>query len=104
MGDDAPRPRRSRLRGVSAQEHDGVERRLITAAREDAPAENQPFGEMHCFGVRGLLNYGSDYMCSHSVAISADQWSDHIRLSDIEPGSCARNAFGSAVYPLARGK
>jgi hypothetical protein len=34
--------------------------------------------------VRGLLIYCSDYKCSHSTAISADRWSDHVRLSDIE--------------------
>jgi hypothetical protein len=30
------------------------------------------------------LVYCSDYHCSHSVAISADPWSDHVRLSDLE--------------------
>jgi len=35
--------------------------------------------------VRGLLIYCSDYRCSHSIAISADPWPDHIRLSDLEP-------------------
>jgi hypothetical protein len=34
--------------------------------------------------VRGVLVYCSDYHCSHWVAISADQWSDDGRLSDIE--------------------
>jgi len=33
-------------------------------------------------GVRGLLIYCADYHCSHSTAVSADQW--HVRLSDIE--------------------
>src|SRR4051794_29718225 len=27
----------------------------------------------------------SDYHCSHSTAISADRWPDHVRLSDLEP-------------------
>jgi hypothetical protein len=27
-------------------------------------------------GVRGILIYCSDYKCSHSIAISADQWPD----------------------------
>jgi hypothetical protein len=36
-------------------------------------------------GVRGILVYCSDYKCSHSIAISADAWSDDVRLSDIEP-------------------
>jgi hypothetical protein len=36
-------------------------------------------------GVRGLLIYCADYRCSHSIAISADNWPDDLRLSDIEP-------------------
>jgi hypothetical protein len=36
-------------------------------------------------GVRGVLVYCADYRCSRSLAISADQWSDDVRLSDIEP-------------------
>jgi hypothetical protein len=43
------------------------------------------FGEMRCSGVRGLLIYCSDHHCSHSIAISADPWPDHVRLSDLEP-------------------
>jgi hypothetical protein len=43
------------------------------------------FGEMRSSGVRGLLIYCADYRCSHSIAISADQWPDHVRLSDLEP-------------------
>jgi len=43
------------------------------------------FADMRDMGVRGLLAYCSDYRCSHSTAISADQWPDDIRLSDIEP-------------------
>ena len=43
------------------------------------------FGEMRAVGVRGVLVYCSDYRCSHSTAISADQWPDDVRLSDIEP-------------------
>ena len=35
-------------------------------------------------GVRGLLFYCSDYKCSHSIAFSADQWPDDVRLSDLE--------------------
>jgi hypothetical protein len=42
------------------------------------------FGEMRSTGVRGLLIYCSDYKCSHSIAISADPWPDHFRLSDLE--------------------
>ena len=48
------------------------------------PAPNQKitFGEMRSAGVRGLLIFCADFRCSHSVAIIADQWSDHVRLSD----------------------
>jgi hypothetical protein len=41
-------------------------------------------GRMRGMGVRGLLVYCSDYHCSHSVAIGADGWPDHLRLSDLE--------------------
>jgi hypothetical protein len=43
------------------------------------------FGDMRESGVRGVLIYCSDYRCSHYIAISADQWPDDVRLSDIEP-------------------
>jgi hypothetical protein len=33
----------------------------------------------------GVLVYCSDYRCSHSMALMADRWPDHARLSDIEP-------------------
>jgi hypothetical protein len=53
------------------------------------PALTRPqkitFGEMRSSGVRGLLIYCADCHCSHSIAISADQWPDHVRLSDLEP-------------------
>jgi len=39
------------------------------------------FGEK---GVRGLLVYCADYRCSHSIAISGDQWPDDLRLFGIE--------------------
>src|ERR1700736_4172962 len=42
------------------------------------------FAEMRTAGVRGALIYCSDYKCSHSTAISANQWPDHVRLSDLE--------------------
>lgn len=41
-------------------------------------------GEMRESGVRGLLVYCSDYRCSHSTQLSADQWPDDVRLSDLE--------------------
>jgi hypothetical protein len=43
------------------------------------------FGEMRSTGVRGRLICGADFHCSHSIAISADQRPDHVRLSDLEP-------------------
>lgn len=42
-------------------------------------------GEMRASGVRGLLVYCSDYKCSHYATISAEQWPDDVRLSDLEP-------------------
>jgi len=52
-------------------------------------AVNRPqkitFGDTRDAGVRGILVYCSDYRCSRSIAISADQWPDHVRLSDLEP-------------------
>jgi hypothetical protein len=41
------------------------------------------FGEMRESGVRGILIYCADYHCSHSIAISGDDWPDHVRLSDM---------------------
>jgi hypothetical protein len=44
------------------------------------------FGEMRSAGgPTGIMVYCADYRCSHSVALSADHWPDHVRLSDIEP-------------------
>jgi hypothetical protein len=68
-----------------------------------APARSQKitFAPMRGAGVRGLLIYGSDYRCSHSTAISGDQWPDNIRLSDLEPrfvcGACGKR--GADVRP-----
>jgi hypothetical protein len=31
-----------------------------------------------------VLIYCADYRCSHAIAVSADQWPDDVRLSDIE--------------------
>jgi hypothetical protein len=54
------------------------------AAMPDRPKIT--FGEMREMGVRGLLIYCADYRCSHSIAISGDQWADEVRLSDLEAG------------------
>jgi hypothetical protein len=52
------------------------------------PALTRPqkitFGEMRSSGVRGLLIYCADFRCSHSTAISGDQWPDRVRLSGLE--------------------
>lgn len=40
--------------------------------------------EMRASGVYGLLIYCADYRCDHSMRISADQWPDDVRLSDLE--------------------
>jgi hypothetical protein len=33
-----------------------------------------------CAGIRDLRVYCSDYKCSHTVEIKADQWPDHVGL------------------------
>ena len=66
----------------------------LAASLKPAPAkswamsarpEKITFAEMRTAGVRGILVYCSDYKCSHSLALMADQWPDDMRLSDIEP-------------------
>ncbi|WFU37547.1 hypothetical protein QA640_24040 [Bradyrhizobium sp. CB82] len=69
------------------------------------PAGHRPikitFGDMRDMGVRGVLVYCADYRCSHLVALSADRWSDDVRLSDVEPRfvcrACGRR--GADVRP-----
>ena len=39
--------------------------------------------EMRASGIRGLLICCSDYHCSHSITLNADQWPDKTRLSDL---------------------
>jgi hypothetical protein len=67
------------------------------------PAVTRPqkitFGEMRGASVRGLLIYCSDYKCSHSIAISADQWPDHVRPSDLEPLFVCRLCDHAALMP-----
>jgi hypothetical protein len=57
--------------------------------------------EMRSAGVRGILICCSDYKCSRSIAISADRWPDHVRLSDLEARfrckACGKR--GAAVRP-----
>jgi len=50
-------------------------------------------GSMRSQGVRGLLVFCADYKCGHSLAMSADQWSDSTRLSELEPHFVCQ-AFG----------
>jgi hypothetical protein len=50
-----------------------------------APNRKITFGEMRSSGVRRLLIYCADFKCSHSIAVIADRWPDHVRLSDLEP-------------------
>jgi hypothetical protein len=59
-------------------------------------------GEMRASGLRRLLVYRGDYHCAHSVTISAERWSDNVRLSDLEPlfvcQACGHK--GADVRPL----
>jgi hypothetical protein len=54
------------------------------------------FAELREQGVRGVLIYCADYHCSHSVAISGDQWPDELRLSEIE-------AHGGRLFLISNG-
>jgi hypothetical protein len=56
---------------------------LTTPLIADRP-EKITFAAMRASGVRGILVYCCDFKCSHSIALSADQWPDDMRLSDIE--------------------
>jgi hypothetical protein len=53
-------------------------------AETHARQQKITLGEMRSSGVCGILIYCADYTCSHSIAISADRWPDHVRLSDLE--------------------
>jgi hypothetical protein len=59
-------------------------------------------GEMRSSGLRRLLVYCGDYKCAHSTKISAEQWPDHVRLSDLEARlvckACGKR--GADVRPL----
>jgi hypothetical protein len=69
-------------------------RPTVQSGMADTSARPQKitFGEMRESGVREILVYCADHHCSHSIAISADQWPDHVRLSDLKHGSCAKPA------------
>ena len=70
------------------------------------PALTRPqkitFGEMRSTGVRGILVYCADYHCSRSIAIGADQWPDHVRLSDLETRFVSSAATSRAAQDGAR--
>ena len=48
------------------------------------------FGGMREMGLRGVLIWCSDYKCSHSIAVSADRWPDHVRLSKLRQADVVR--------------
>jgi hypothetical protein len=52
-------------------------------------------------GTIGILVYCADNRCSHSIEMSAEQWPDDVRLSDIEPRfvckACGKR--GADVWP-----
>ena len=60
--------------------------RLLALQSGDAASEDH-LRRKKCSGggPTGILIYCADYRCSHSIAMSADYWSDAVRLSDIEP-------------------
>ena len=58
------------------------------------------FGEMRESGVRSALVYCSDFRCSHSIEMSADQWPEQRRLSDLERFICTvRGRRGANFCP-----
>lgn len=61
------------------------------------------FGELRASGVRDVLVYCRDHRCSHHITISADQWPDHVRLSDIEPDFVC-TACGTGIFARAYGR
>jgi hypothetical protein len=63
------------------------------------------FGQMREMGVPDVVVYCRDYRCSHNVAMRADRWPDHVRLSDIEPLCEVCGRRGADVRPdFCRGK
>jgi hypothetical protein len=60
------------------------------------------FGEMRASGVRGVLIYFSDYRCSHSTAISADQCpAVRPRSEEIPSGHCEAKSL-EAPAPIGQ--
>jgi hypothetical protein len=60
------------------------------------------FGEMREAGVDHVLIYCSDYRCSQSIEMYAGQWTDDVRVSDIEDRfvctACGKR--GADIRPL----
>jgi hypothetical protein len=73
----------------------GTEKVIGMPASADRPTKIT-FAEMREMGVRGLLIYCADYRCSHSIAVSGDQWADEVRLSDLRRGLSAASAASAA--------
>jgi hypothetical protein len=71
-----------------------------------ARPEKITLGEMRESGMRRVLVYCGDFRCSHHTDISADQWPDEVRLSDLEPRfvceACGRR--GADVRPNFDGR
>jgi len=47
----------------------------------------------------GILVFCTDYRCSRSIAMSANRWSNEMRLSDIEPRCKVCGKGGADVRP-----
>jgi hypothetical protein len=60
------------------------QRPRIAAAEEKTSPHKITLGEMRASGIRGLPVYCADYQCSHWIRVSADQWPDETRLSELE--------------------
>ncbi|MBR0741114.1 hypothetical protein JQ581_29700 [Bradyrhizobium liaoningense] len=69
-----------------------------TSTHADGRPLKITFGELREIGLRGVLVYCH---CGRHIALSADHWSDDVRLSDIEPrfvcGGCGNQ--GGEVRP-----
>jgi hypothetical protein len=77
------------------------------------PPQKITLGEMRESGMQRILVYCGDFRCSHQIDVSADQWPDEVRLSDLEPRfvcqACGRrgadvrpNFDGRRFVPLGR--
>jgi hypothetical protein len=47
--------------------------------------------------VRGILIYCQDFHCSHSIAVSADKWPDHVRREVGTPSMMGDGALPAAL-------